>query len=141
MMFCLPLAHIPSCFTENGYGRGDVNPVDLGEIGSSHAKEFCAQVELWRIPLLFLPEPFLPLFFRQTGSLASVLLLPKILLQPLIALGHLLQAKLVAILLLLQHKQMFFLPVAFQTARDFFFASLHPPVSERRQLIGIAFAG
>src|SRR6266702_3758588 len=60
MVFCLPLAHIPSCFTENGHGRGDVNPVDLGEIGSSHAKEFCAQVELWRIPLLFLlgsPSP------------------------------------------------------------------------------------
>src|SRR2546425_806556 len=71
MVFCLPLAHIPSCFTENGHGRGDVNPVDLGEIGSSHAKEFCAQVELWRIPLLFLPEPFLPLFFRQTGSVSS----------------------------------------------------------------------
>jgi hypothetical protein len=43
--------------------------------------------------------------------LASVLLLLKILLQPLIAFSHLLQAKLVAILLLLQDKQMFFLPV------------------------------
>ncbi len=44
-------------------------------------------------------------------------------------------------MLLLQHKQQIFLPVAFQTARDFFLARLHPPIPERRQLIGIAFAG
>jgi len=71
MVFCLPLAHIPSCFTENRHGRGDVDPVDWGEVGSSHGKEFCAQVERWRIPLLFLPEPFLPFFFGQTGYLIS----------------------------------------------------------------------
>ena len=35
---------------------------------------------LWRVPLLFLPEPFLALFFRQTGSMASVLELLEILL-------------------------------------------------------------
>jgi len=27
MVFCLALAHIPSCFTENRHGRSDVNPV------------------------------------------------------------------------------------------------------------------
>jgi len=34
MVFRLPLAHIPSCFTEDRHCRGDVDPVDLGEVGS-----------------------------------------------------------------------------------------------------------
>jgi hypothetical protein len=49
----------------------------------------------------------------------------EILLEPLIAFGHLLLAKLVAILFLLQDKQEIFLPIAFQTARDFFLARLY----------------
>ena len=38
MVFRLPLAHIPSCFTENRHSRGDVDPVDLGQVGPGHAK-------------------------------------------------------------------------------------------------------
>ena len=38
MVFCLPLAHIPSCLTQKSHGRGDVNPVDLSEVGSGHAR-------------------------------------------------------------------------------------------------------
>jgi hypothetical protein len=64
----------------------------------------------------------------------------EILPEPLIAFGHLLLAKFVALLLLLQHKQHIFLPVAFLTARDFFLAYLHPPIPKRSPLIWIAFA-
>jgi hypothetical protein len=33
------------------------------------------------------------------------------------------------------------LPIAFQTARDFFLACLHSPIAQRGQLMRIAFAG
>jgi hypothetical protein len=71
------------------------------QIRTGHAKQLCAKVEPWCNPFLFLSEPLLPLFFRQTGTLASVLSLLQILLEPPIALGHLPLTKLVTILFLL----------------------------------------
>lgn len=38
MVFCLPLAHVPSCFTQNGHGRSDVNPVDLSQVGTGRSR-------------------------------------------------------------------------------------------------------
>jgi hypothetical protein len=78
-------------------------------------------------PVLFLIS-LLPFLFRQTGTLAPILFLPEILLKLAISLGHLLLAKLVTILFLLQHKQQIFLPVALRKA-----ASLwdRPPQSEQ----------
>jgi hypothetical protein len=52
--------------------------------------------------------------------LTPILSLLEILLQPPIALGHLLLAKLVTILFLLQHEQQIFFPVTLQAPRDLF---------------------
>ncbi len=38
MVFRLPFAHIPSCFTENRHRRGNVNPVDLAQVGAGQSK-------------------------------------------------------------------------------------------------------
>jgi len=62
----------------------------LGQVAAGHAKQLGAQVELGRIPTLFLLEPFLPLLFRQANTLGSILSLPEIWLQPPIAIGNLL---------------------------------------------------
>src|SRR6266478_5636007 len=64
-----PIAHIGSRFAENRHRSGDVNRIDLGQVGTSHAKQLRAQVELWRIPFLFLAKSFPPLLFSQTGAL------------------------------------------------------------------------
>jgi hypothetical protein len=55
--------------------------------------------------------------------LALFLSLLEILLQPPITLGHVLLARLVTILFLLQHKQQIFLPVVLQTAPNLLLAS------------------
>ncbi len=89
MALRFPFAHIGSRFAENRHRSGDVNRIDLGQVGTSHAKQLRAQVELWRIPFLFLAKSFPPLLFRQTGALAPVLLLLEILLQQLITLRDL----------------------------------------------------
>src|SRR6516225_948012 len=128
-----------SYFAKDG-GRGhDIDAVDPGQVRTAHAKQPLAQIELWRIPLL-LPASSLALFFRQKGTLAPILSLLEILFELAIALGYLLLAKLVTILFLLQHKQQIWLPVAFQTLRNLLLARLHPKISQRSQLLGIAFA-
>src|SRR5215471_5224520 len=100
MALGLPFAHIPSHFAKDG-GRGhDIDAVDLGQVRTAHAKQPFAQVELWRIPPL-LPASSLALFFRQKCTLAPVRSLLEIPRELLIALGHLLLTKLVAILFLL----------------------------------------
>src|SRR5207244_11922563 len=86
---------------------------------------------------LSLLAPFLPLLFRQTGPCAPVVPLLKIVFEPLIAFGHLLLAKLVAILFLLQHKQQIFLPIALQAPRDLSLSGLHPWITKLSQLIRI----
>lgn len=118
MVFRFPFAHIPSRLAENRRRGHNVDPVNLRQIRTGRAKQLCTQVELRRIPLLFLPKPLLPFLFRQIRPCAPVFPLLEVLLQPLIALRHLLLAKLVTILFLLQHKQQIFLPVALQTPRD-----------------------
>ncbi len=117
----------------------DIDAINLSQVRTGHAKQLGTQVELRRIPFLFL-EPLLPFLFRQTGTLAPILSLLEILLKPPIALGHLLLAKLVTILFLFQHKQQIFLPVALQTPRELLLSRLHPPITEGSQFMGIAFA-
>jgi hypothetical protein len=87
---------------------------------------------------LFL-EPSLALLCWQRGTLAAILSLLKIEVELAITLRYLPLAELIAVLLLLQHKQQIFLPVALQTPRNLFLTRLHPAVSERSQLMGIAF--
>src|SRR5215469_18122563 len=98
MVLGRPLAHIPSRFTDDGHGRGDIDAVDPSQVGTRHAKQRFAQVELRLIGPLFL-EPSLPPLFRQRGTLAAILSVLQILRQLAIAVGYLLLAKLVAILL------------------------------------------
>jgi hypothetical protein len=64
----------------------------------------------------------------------------EILLELPLALCHLLLAKLITFLLLLQHEQQVFLPVALQIPRDLFLVRLHPRIPQRSQLMRIAFA-
>src|SRR6266581_5920427 len=90
--------------------------------------------------LPFVLEPCLSLLFRQIGPCAPVFPLLEVVLQPPIALGHLLLAKLISILLLLQHKYQIFLPVALETARDLLLGRLHPRITKRSELMRIAFA-
>src|SRR5439155_723131 len=97
------------------------------------------QVEL-RLISLFLLEPSFPLLFWQRGTVAAILRALQILLQLPIALGHLLLAELIAILLLLQYKQQIWLPVALQIVRDLLLARLHPRIPKLSQLMRIAFA-
>jgi hypothetical protein len=52
-------------------------PINLSQVRTGHAKQLGTQVELRRIPFLFL-EPPLPFLFRQTGTLAPILSLPEI---------------------------------------------------------------
>src|SRR5437879_5098424 len=75
-------------------------------------KQPFAQVELRLIRPLFV-ETSLALLFRQRGTVAAMLSPLEILLKLPIALGHLLLAELVTILLLFQQKQQIRLPVAF----------------------------
>src|SRR5258708_35210844 len=98
----LPFANIPSRFVEDRRRRHEIDAVNLGQVGTVHANQVRTQAELRRIPFLLL-EPFLPLLLWQTGPLTPILSLLEILLEPPIALGHLLLAKLVTILFLLQH--------------------------------------
>jgi hypothetical protein len=64
------------------------------------------------------------------GALAPVLSLLEILLELLVACGHLLLAKLVTLLFLLQHKQQILLPVALETPRNLLLARLHPVIAK-----------
>src|SRR6266700_2257211 len=140
MVLGLPFAHIPSHFAEDRRRGHDIDAVDLGQVHTAHAKQLSAQVELRSISFLLLEPPF-PLLFWQRGTFAPVFSLLQILLDLSIALEHLLLAKLVTILLLLQHKQQVFLPVALQAQRDLVLARLHPRVTKLSQLMRIAFAG
>ena len=99
MALGFPFAHIPSGFAEDGHRGHNINPVDPGQVRTRHAKQLRAQVEL-RLIAFVLPEPSLSLLFRQTGSLAPILCLGKILLQLLITLSHLPLTKLLTILFL-----------------------------------------
>jgi len=107
MVHGLPFAHIPSRFAADRRRGHDIDAVNLGQVRTGHEKQVRAQAELWRIPLLLLLlllEPILPLLRWQTGTLTPVLSLLEILLKPPITFGHLLLAKLVTILFLLQYK-------------------------------------
>src|SRR5271169_6986536 len=97
MVLGLPFAHIPSHFAEDGHGGHDVDAIDAGQVRTGHAKQPGTHVEPRLIAILLL-APFLALLFRQRGPCAPVFPLLEILLEPPIALGHLLLAKLVAIL-------------------------------------------
>src|SRR5205807_6883469 len=108
-------------------------------VRTAHAKQPFTQVEL-RLISLFLLEPSFPLLFWQRGTVAAILRALQILLQLPIALGHLLLAELIAILLLLQYKQQIWLPVALQIVRDLLLARLHPRIPKLSQLMRIAFA-
>src|SRR5262249_1411863 len=134
MVLGLPFAHIRSRFANDRRRGHDIDAVDLGQVRASQAKQLLAQVELRLIALLLL-EPALPLLFWQLGTLAAILRLLEILLELPIALGHLLLAKLVTLLFLLQHKQQIFLPVALQTPRDLLLARLHPRIPKLSQLM------
>ena len=103
MVHGLPFAHIPPRFAADRRRGHDIDAVNLGQVRTGHAKQVRAQAELWRIPLLLL-EPILPLLRWQTGTLTPVLSLMEILLKPPITFGHMLLAKLVTILFLLQYK-------------------------------------
>ena len=88
----------------------------------------------------FFLEALHPFLFWQTGTSAAIFSLLEILLKSPIALSHLLLAKLVTILFLLQHKQQIFLPMALQTLRNLILACLHPMITKRSKLMWIAFA-
>jgi hypothetical protein len=90
-------AHIPSGFAEDGYRSHDIDAIDPGQVRTGHAKQPGTQLEPRLIAILLLATS-LPLFLWQTGTLAPILSLLEILLEPLIALGHLLLATLVTIL-------------------------------------------
>ena len=111
MVFGLPFAHIPARFAEDRHRGHYIDAIDPGQVRTSQAKQPCTQVEPRRIAFLLL-ESFLPLLFRQIGPCASVFPLLEILFESLIALGHLLLAKLAAIWFLLEYKQQIWLPVA-----------------------------
>ena len=102
--------------------------IETDSICSKHRSK--TLIELRLVRPLFL-EPPLALLFRQTGTVTAILSLLEILRELAITLGHLLLAKLVALLLLLQHKQQVFLPVAFQTPRNLLLIRLHPAISEQ----------
>ena len=121
MVLGLPFAHIPSHFAEDRRRGHDIDAVDLGQVHTAHAKQLSAQVELRRISFLLLEPPF-PLLFWQRGTFAPVFSLLQIPLDLSIAL--------VTILLLLQHKQQVFLPVALQAQPDLVLARPHPRVIE-----------
>src|SRR6516164_4790024 len=121
MVLVGPLAHVPPRFAEDGGGRHDVDAIDAGQVHSRHAEQRFAHVKLRGIALLA-SAPSLAGLLRQIGSRAAVGPLLEVLLQALIAFGHLLLAKFVAILFLLEHKQQVFLLVPLQAARDLFCA-------------------
>src|ERR1700730_1831113 len=137
MVLGFPFAYIPAHFAEDRRRGHDIDAIDLGQVHPGHAKQLRAQVELRRIPFLLLQPP-LPLLFWQRGTLAPVLSLLKILLKAPIAVRHLLLATLLTLLLLLQHKQQIFLPVALQTPRDLLLARLHSRITKLSQLMRIA---
>jgi len=117
----------PSRFAEDGGRRYDIDAVDLGEVRTSDAKQLGTQGERWFIP--FPPhQSSFPHLLGQTRPLAPILSLLEILLELPMALCHLLLAKLITFLLLLQHEQQVFLPVALQIARDLFLTCLHPRI-------------
>jgi hypothetical protein len=87
---------------------------------------------------LFL-EASLTLLLRQRGTLAAILSLLEIVVELPIALGHLLLAELITLLLLLQDEQQVFLPVALQIPRNLRLTRLHPRIPKLSQLMGIAF--
>ncbi len=140
MVFSLPFAHIPSHFADDG-GRGhDIDAVDLGQVSTGHAKQVRTQFELRFIAVLLL-ESCPPLLFWQAGALAPVLSPLEISFKLSIAFGHLLPAKLVTVLFLLQNEQQIFLPIAFQTSRDLLPTRLYTRVPKCGQLIRISLAG
>src|SRR6516225_691507 len=139
MVLVGPLAHVPPRFAEDGGGRHDVDAIDAGQVHSRHAEQRFAHVKLRGIALLASAPPLAGLL-RQIGPRAAVGPLLEVLLQALIAFGHLLLAKFVAILLLLEHKQQVFLPVPLQAAGDLFFARLDPYIAQRRQGLWVTLA-
>src|SRR6516162_1513715 len=139
MVLVGPLAHVPPRFAEDGGGRHDVDAIDAGQVYSRHAEQRFAHVKLRGIALLA-SAPSLAGLLRQIGPRAAVGPLLEVLLQALIAFGHLLLAKFVAILLLLEHKQQVFLPVPLQAAGDLFFARLDPYIAQRRQGLWVTLA-
>jgi hypothetical protein len=122
-----------------GRRRCDIDAVNLGEIRTADAKELGAHVERCLIPFL-LHESSLPHLLGQASPLGPISPLLEILIELPIALCHLLLAKLVTFLLLLQHEQQVFLPVALQILRDLFLARLYPGIPQRSQFMRIAFA-
>ena len=72
---------------------------------------------------------------RQRGTLAAILFLLEIVVELPIALGHLLLAELITLLLLLQDEQQVFLPVALQIPRNLRLTRLHPRIPKLSQLI------
>jgi hypothetical protein len=86
MVLGFPFAHIPSHFANDGGPGHDIDAIDLGQVGTDHAKQVSAQAELRFIAVLL--ESCLALFVRQAGALAPVSSPLEILLQLLIALGQ-----------------------------------------------------
>src|SRR6516225_4098823 len=68
----LPFVHVISSFADDRRRGHDIDGVDSGQVRTAHAKQPFAQVELRRIPLLFL-EASLALLFRQRGTMAAIL--------------------------------------------------------------------
>src|SRR5882724_478833 len=94
-----------------------------------------------RFIAVFLLESCLPLLLRQAGAMASVLSPLEILFKLPIALSHLLLAKFVTILFLLQHEQQIFLPITFETSCNLLLTGLHTRIPKCSQLMRISLAG
>jgi len=69
----------------------------------------------------------------------AILSLFEILVELAITLGHLRLAELIAILLLLEHKQQIWLPVTLQTLRNLFLTGSHARIPKLSQLMRIPF--
>jgi len=70
MVHRLPPAHVPSYVADDGHRRHDIDAIELGQVGTGHAKQLFPQVKLW-IAFLFL-APSLAGLFRQSGPLGPI---------------------------------------------------------------------
>ena len=77
MVLGLPLAHVPSYFADHRHRRHDIDAIDLGQVGTGHAKQLFPQVKLWMAFLLLAPC-FSGLFW-QSGPLGPILSLREVL--------------------------------------------------------------
>src|SRR5215467_16197763 len=101
MILRLPFAHVPSHFAKDGHSRHAIDAINLGEISARPAEQVLAQIESWYVAF-FLFKPRFPLLFRQIGTLATIFHLRPIALDLAVPFAHLLLAKLLSVVLLLQ---------------------------------------